>query len=124
MMKKPIETYNSFDVVVVPFPFTDSKAVKRRPALVLSSKDSFNDKNGQVVLCMITSAFHNPWALDVKIKDLKSAGLTTDSIIRMKLFTLDSHLILKKIGVLKKIDQKSVTTEFNALFKSFFKLQK
>lgn len=30
-------TCEPFDVVVVPFPFTDRRAAKRRPALALSS---------------------------------------------------------------------------------------
>ena len=29
--------YNKFDIVKVPFPFTDKQTVKRRPALIISS---------------------------------------------------------------------------------------
>ncbi|MBF0195885.1 MAG: hypothetical protein HQL71_15100 [Magnetococcales bacterium] len=32
-------TYDVYDVVVVPFPFTDRSTSKRRPALVLSSSE-------------------------------------------------------------------------------------
>ncbi len=35
-------TYKQFDVVVVPFPFTDKAATKKRPALILSDAASFN----------------------------------------------------------------------------------
>ena len=48
-------TYKPFDVVVVPFPFTDIKADKRRPALILSSDTKFNKKSGHAVMAMITS---------------------------------------------------------------------
>jgi len=33
-MKRPTVTYNAFDVVVVPFPFTDRMAVKKLPAIL------------------------------------------------------------------------------------------
>ena len=40
-------------------------------------------------LAMITAAKHSTWPLDVAIRDLESAGLPNDSVIRMKLFTLE-----------------------------------
>ena len=44
-----------FDVVIVPFPYTDHLAEKRRPALVVSA-DAFNRKHGLLWVAMITSA--------------------------------------------------------------------
>ena len=104
-MKKYTEICNAFDIVLVPFPFTEMINNKRRPALVLSSTKQFNDRAGASVMAMITSAVHNPWPLDVEILDLKSAGLPVKSIIRMKLFTLDHRLILKKLGTLGEKDR-------------------
>ena len=57
---KPTVTFKVFDVVVVPFPFTDRAAVKRRSALVVSGA-AFNDSHARVVLAMITSAVHAGW---------------------------------------------------------------
>ncbi|MGA2038389.1 MAG: type II toxin-antitoxin system PemK/MazF family toxin [Bryobacteraceae bacterium] len=51
-------TCDVFDVVVVPFPFTDSPAAVRRPALVLS-RPSFN-RHGYTVLAMITDLRNAP----------------------------------------------------------------
>lgn len=101
-------TYEAFDVVVVPFPFTDRKATKRRPSLVLSRSDSFGDKIGHSVLAMITSRGNAPWPLDVPIADGLSAGLTVPSVVRMKLFTLDHRLILRKAGNLTRADRRAV----------------
>lgn len=101
-------TYEAFDVVVVPFPFTDRAATKRRPALVLSDRSAFNAGIGHVVLAMITSASHADWPLDVALSDLGCAGLASASVVRMKLFTLDERLIVRKIGALKAADRKAV----------------
>ena len=101
-------TYRSFDVVVVPFPFTDQNTEKKRPALVLSDHDSFNDLTETCVLAMITSAKNPDWPLDALIGSLKKVGLSAPSKVRMKLFSLDSRLIIKKIGGLAAKDQKVV----------------
>lgn len=67
-------------------------------------------------MLMITTAGHNPWPLDIPISNLELAGLPAASFIRMKFFTLDHRLILKKLGVLHKTDQVSVTKTLRRLF--------
>ena len=101
-------SYEQFDVVVVPFPFTDRATSKRRPALVLSRGAAFNQRVGQSVLAMITSAKNSHWPLDVEISDLDCAGLPSQSIVRMKLFTLDHRLIVRKAGTLSEDDKNGV----------------
>ncbi len=97
-------TFKPFDVVVVPFPFTDSAKAKKRPALVLSGTGEFGAKSGHTVMAMITSAKNSSWPLDVKIEKITAAGLTASSVIRMKLFTLDNRFIIRKAGHLAKPD--------------------
>jgi len=102
-------TFKAFDVVVVPFPFTDKKTTKRRPALVLSQVNSFNKRIAHSVLAMITSASNSDWPLDIEIEDIDAAGLPYASIVRMKLFTLDDQLVIRKAGSLSTKDQEAVT---------------
>ena len=109
-------TFDSFDVVTVPFPFTDRKQSKRRPAVVLSERGFYNDAVGHVVLAMITSANNSPWPVDVKIQDLKQAGIRAESVVRMKLFTLDERLILQVIGKLARVDRQAVQKTFARVF--------
>ena len=109
-------TYEPFDVVVVPFPFTDSSRTKRRPALVLSQKTDFGAVIEHSVLAMITSQKNEPWPLDVAIKNKKQSGLTAPSVVRMKLFTLDNRFILRKIGRLTKSDQMQVKESLTKIF--------
>ncbi|MBW4532462.1 MAG: type II toxin-antitoxin system PemK/MazF family toxin [Pleurocapsa minor HA4230-MV1] len=115
-MRKLIVTYKQFEVVVVPFPFTDSSATKKRPALVISDASAFNKSTKKSVMAMITTASHSSWDLDIPITDLKSAGLKAKSIIRMKLFTLDDDLVLKKIGKLATSDRDRVQKSLQQLF--------
>jgi mRNA interferase MazF len=98
-------TFERFDVVRVPFPFTDRDAEKNRPALVISDGTAFNRHAGHSVMAMITSASHAPWPLDVAIGDLKSAGLPAPSIVRFKLFTLDHRLVRGTVGRLGEKDR-------------------
>ena len=121
-MKKPIEIYDLFDVVLVPFPFIDTVDYKKRPALVLSSSTHFNSITQSSVLAMITTSSHSPWPLDVEIHDLKSAGLPLVSLVRMKLFTLDHRLILKKLGKLGLQDQKALRRSLSDLFSDSHKV--
>jgi mRNA interferase MazF len=107
-------TFKRFDVLVVPFPFTDSAAVKRRPALVLSA-EPFNDRAGHLVLAMITSRENRGWPLDVEIRELRAAGLSHPSVVRMKLFTLDERFVLRKAGKLATADVAAVQKSLGLL---------
>lgn len=97
-------SYSPGDVVVVPFPFTDRDASKRRPALVCSTA-AFNRHARHLVLAMITTAAHSPWPGDVPIRDLTDAGLPAASVVRWKLFTLDASFVLARAGTLSARDR-------------------
>ena len=96
--------FDPFDVVAVPFPFTDRRAVKRRPALVLSS-NRFNRAHDQSILAMITSTTGS-WPSDVAVDDWREAGLSFPCKVRFKLFTLDNSLVIRKIGSLSDKDSR------------------
>ena len=106
MTRRLTKTCKPYEVVVVPFPFTDRRANKRRPALALSSA-AFSLESGHTVLAMITSAANPPWPMDVTI-DAAAAGLRAPSKVRMKIFTLDNRLILRKAGNLSQADQRTI----------------
>ena len=115
-MRKLTVIYEPFDVVVVPFPFTDSAQTKRRPALVLSQNSNFGNKIGHSVLAMITSKKNAPWPLDCEIMNKNLSGLTAPSVVRMKLFTLDNRFIIRKTGRLSDSDQKNVKQSLSQIF--------
>lgn len=102
----PISDRNlaAWQVVRVPFPFTDRQAEKNRPALVLSDGPGFNAPSGHAVMLMITSAANAPWPLDYDIRNLADAGLPAPSKVRFKLFTLDQRLVRGVLGRLAPED--------------------
>ncbi len=102
-------TFDRFDVVRVPFPFTDRQAHKNRPALVLSHAAAFNTPAGHSIMAMVTSTKHSAWPLDVPIADLVAAGLPAPSIVRFKLFTLDHRLVRGRLGQLSQSDRIKVS---------------
>lgn len=96
-----------WEVVIVPFPFTDRAAAKRRPALTLSDR-AFN-QHGHTILAMITSAAHSAWPGDCVMRDFTAAGLTVPCVIRLKVFTLDNRLLVRRAGTLSAADRKAAT---------------
>lgn len=100
-------TFKPWSVVVVPFPFVNRSQVKRRPALVLSP-ERFQADHQCAVLGMITDARNPPWPSDVLLRDLGPTGLRFSSLFRCKVFTLDSQLILSRIGALSQRDKLAV----------------
>ena len=79
MTTKP--SFDQYDVVSVPFPYTDRAALERRPALVVS-QPSLEHRFGLLWVLMITAAENRSWQNDVPIPDHHGAGLPIPSIIR------------------------------------------
>lgn len=91
------------DVVVVPFPYSDQLAEKRRPAVVVSSPELEN-RHGILWVAMITST-QIRWNGDVPITDLRTAGLPVRCVIRSaKLATISRARIVRKSGELSRPD--------------------
>ena len=97
------------DVVVVPFPFVDLAAEKRRPSVILSNT-AFNESHGHSICAMITTAGRSKWPTDIIIEGLKSAGLNRPCVVRWKLFTLPNDFILRRAGSLKARDRDNVVS--------------
>lgn len=106
-----------FDLVLVPFPFSDLSTKKKRPALVLTHLDGVKDS--KLVICaMVTSNIESPMISgDIVMQDWQKAGLPLASKIRLaKLVSLEENLIIKRIGKLTKTDQNGIKKEFHKLF--------
>jgi mRNA interferase MazF len=100
--------FDSFDIVVVPFPYADRLAEKRRPALVISNRRI--TPFGLIWVAMITSADNAPWSCDVAIPDLTRSGLPAPSVVRTaKIACIEPARIERRAGRLDKATAKAVT---------------
>jgi len=108
-------TFEPFDIVEVPFPFIDAPVRKVRPALVLSFPE-FNQTNAAIILAMVTSTGRASWHHDVALEAWQEAGLRKPSIVRWKVFTLETALVLGKRGHLAQHDQKAVRNALRNVF--------
>jgi mRNA interferase MazF len=103
-----------FDIVVVPFPYADRLAEKRRPAVVISTPE-VSDRYKLVWLAMVTSASNPRWACDVDISDLKPTHLPAPSRIRpVKIATADIVRVIRRIGHLSPADAKALKSKLQA----------
>src|SRR5262245_57448012 len=94
-----------FDVVVVPFPYSDKLAEKRRPALVVSHAD-LPARLARVWVAMITSVSYGELG-DVDLVNLEAAGLPAASTLRAsKLATIDTARVIRVVGRLSDEDQR------------------
>ena len=76
------------DVVVLPFPFSDLSASKKRPALVLATIQPHDD----LILCMITSrATKDASAVPLSRRDFMLGGLPSDSNVRKMKVHIDNY---------------------------------
>ena len=100
------------DVVVLPFPFSDLSASKRRPALVVAIASA-----DDIILAQITSrSFGDRYAVELSDSDFSDGGLSIVSNIRPnRLFTADVNIIAYKAGNVKLQKMKDVATTITNL---------
>jgi mRNA interferase MazF len=92
------------DIILVPFPFTDQSATKKRPAVVISSI-AYNTERPDLIIIAVTSQIKPTSAIgEVVIRDWQSAGLLKPSAIKPVITTIEKELIVKHMGRLEDKD--------------------
>lgn len=103
------------DVVVLPFPFSNLSASKKRPAVVVATLTG-----DDVICCQITSeARFDEYAIVLNDKDFQQGSLQQTSLIRPnRIFTADRLIISYKAGVLNGKKVKKVESGLVKIFTS------
>lgn len=100
--------FEVWDLVKVPFPYTNRPVQQRRPALVVAAPVAPGAPELLWVL-MVTSAANRGWLGDVVISDLTAAGLPAASVVRSaKIATIEAR-DAERIGSLPPDNQSQVT---------------
>ena len=86
------------DVVLVPFPFTDLRSQKVRPAVVLSSAEYRASEPDLILGAITTNLSAAMSAVDYVLREWQVANLRYPSAFKPLLFTLEPALVLHQVG--------------------------
>ena len=96
--------YKFGDIVLVPFPFTDQSAAKRRPAVVISS-EAYHQQRPDLIIMAITSQVKPAQTVgEMIVQNWQSAGLLKPSAIKPVITTIERGLVINKLGQLMEND--------------------
>ena len=96
--------YDQGDVILVPYPFGDRVGGRKRPALVVSPTE-YNQSTGELIIAQITGRqSENARCGDCPINDWKAANLPRPALVRARLATLETSLVLRRLGKLTRED--------------------
>jgi len=88
-------TFKRGDLALVPYPFSDLSATKRRPVLVLSDPDVYGD----FLAMAVTSKSHHAQSVAIDQSAIVKGHLPAASWIRIdRIVTLNAALIVKVFG--------------------------
>jgi mRNA interferase MazF len=101
-------SYEFGDVVLVPFPFTDQTATKKRPAIVVSSAVYHHERADLIIMAVTSQLRPSATVGEVFITSWQEAGLLKPSAIKPIMTTIAKGLILRKLGRLEETDRQAL----------------
>ena len=95
-------SFSKGDVILLPYPFTDLKATKVRPAVVAASATGhYSD----VFVVPLTSRLIVLSSGEFSLIDWNSAGLNVPTAVKRGCVLLDAGLVMRKVGSLSDRDR-------------------
>jgi mRNA interferase MazF len=105
--------YQSSEVLLLSFPFSNATSAKRRPALVL-----LDIGDDDILVARITGQLTQT-QFDVELQEWQQAGLKIPSVVRLhKLATLEKQLVERSLGTLTTPDFQQVQATLQHLMQT------
>ncbi|MCK4922307.1 MAG: type II toxin-antitoxin system PemK/MazF family toxin [Bacteroidales bacterium] len=99
------------DIVLLPFPFTNLKGTKTRPALILIASDL------DITVAFITTQLYFAEPTDIILFPKKENGLKKESLLRLnKIATIEKSIVLGKLGMVGKTIIPEINKNLRILF--------
>jgi mRNA interferase MazF len=110
-------TFKPWDVIKVPFPYTDRPVLQHRPAVVIAG-GAIEAAHGLLWVLMITSAENRRWNKDVVVSDLPRAGLPAPSVVRcVKIATIEARHA-ERIGDIAQPDRSRIASHLRRVLRA------
>lgn len=95
---------------VVPFPFTDQTGIKKRPAVVVSSRE-YNARRRDLIILAVTSQIRSPLGFcEALLADWRAAGLIKPCAFKPVVATIENSLVIRTLGGLAADDLKTLSS--------------
>jgi len=111
----PTTSYSFGDIILVPFPFTDQSATKRRPAVVVSSAAYHRERADLIIMAVTSQARPSGSSGEFQVKDWKGAGLLKRSVVKPVITTIEHTLVIRRLGRLREEDQQALKQALAAI---------
>ena len=108
--------YQTGDVLLVTYPYTDLTTTKARPAVVVSSDLYHREQPDLVLAALTTNVAAATGSLDYVLKDWAAAGLRFPTASKPVIVTLDPTLVVPGIGKLADDDLAEIQSRLRLAF--------
>ena len=98
-----------------PFPFTDQRTTKRRPAVVVSSGAYHRERSDLIILAVTSQVRAASTVGEAAIGKWKEAGLLKPSVLKPLLATIEKGLVLRRLGRLEDEDRQVLRSVLDAI---------
>jgi mRNA interferase MazF len=107
------------DLVLLPIPFSDLTAKKRRPVIVISN-DAYNQKTEDLVVVAVTSNIEKrDYTLLLTQNELETGNLPKISMIRVdKIYSVSQSIVVKRFGRIQPDTFVRIVAQLNRLLAS------